>query len=217
MESLKYIDLFCGIGGFRVATENICKEKEIEPVCVFSSDIDPDCQVTYEANFGARPVGDICQVDASAIPNHDLLFAGFPCQPFSIIGSRLGFEDTRGTLFFEIARILKEKRPKAFVLENVKQLVGHDEGRTLKRILETLHELGYTNSHFKVLNALDFGVPQKRERVFIVGFLDSVVHTWPRRPTAVRTLNDILEQSVDNFFMPLKKLERIALLSVTRL
>ncbi|GAC1427544.1 MAG: DNA cytosine methyltransferase [Ktedonobacteraceae bacterium] len=200
MERLRYIDLFCGIGGFRIATENVYKEKEIEPICVFSSDIDPDCQITYEANFGEKPVGDICQVDASAIPDHDLLFAGFPCQPFSIIGSRLGFEDTRGTLFFEIARILREKRPKAFVLENVKQLVGHDEGRTLKRILETLYELGYTNSHFKVLNALDFGTPQKRERVFIVGFLDSVIHTWPCRPPVVRTLDDILEKNVDDFY-----------------
>jgi len=206
MKRLRYIDLFCGIGGFRLATENVCKEKGIEPVCVFSSDIDPDCQITYKANFGERPVGDICQVNASAIPHHDLLFAGFPCQPFSIIGSRLGFEDTRGTLFFEIARILKEKRPKAFVLENVKQLVGHDEGRTLKRILEALYELGYTNSYFKVLNALDFGIPQKRERVFIVGLLDSVVHTWPRRPTEVQTLNDILEQDVDNFYYASQKI-----------
>ncbi len=206
MERLRYIDLFCGIGGFRVAAENVCKGKEIEPACVFSSDIDPNCQITYEANFGERPVGDICHVNASSIPDHDLLFAGFPCQPFSIIGSRLGFEDTRGTLFFEIARILKAKRPRAFVLENVKQLVGHDEGRTLKRILETLYELGYTNSHFKVLNALDFGTPQKRERVFIVGFLDSVVHTWPRRPTAVRTLDDILEQNVDEFYYASQKI-----------
>ncbi len=200
MEQLKYIDLFCGIGGFHLAAENVCAERSIEPVCVFSSDIDADCQVTYEANFGQRPVGDICQVDALAIPDHDILFAGFPCQPFSIIGSRLGFEDTRGTLFFEIARILDAKRPRAFVLENVKQLVGHDGGRTLKHILETLATLGYTNTHFKVLNALDYGVPQKRERVFIVGFLDAVVHTWPQRPTRVQTLDDILEKEVDKFY-----------------
>ena len=107
---------------------------------------------------------------------------------------------------FEIARILKEKRPRAFVLENVKQLVGHDEGRTLKRILETLYELGYTNSHFKVLNALDFGVPQKRERVFIVGFLDSVTHIWPQRPTSVRTLDDILEKDVSDFYHASQKI-----------
>ncbi|GAC1636523.1 MAG: DNA cytosine methyltransferase [Ktedonobacteraceae bacterium] len=206
MERLRYIDLFCGIGGFRLAAENICEERDIEPICVFSSDIDPDCQIMYEANFGERPVGDICQVDASVIPDHDILFAGFPCQPFSIIGSRLGFEDTRGTLFFEIARILKEKRPKAFVLENVKQLVGHDEGRTLKRILETLYDLGYTNSHCKVLNALDYGTPQKRERVFIVGFLDSVSHTWPQRPAKVRTLDDILEKNVDDFYYASQKI-----------
>jgi len=206
MERLRYIDLFCGIGGFRLATENICKERDIAPVCVFSSDIDPDCQLTYEANFGERPVGDICQVDATTIPDHDILFAGFPCQPFSIIGSRLGFEDTRGTLFFDIARILAEKRPKAFVLENVKQLVGHDNGHTLKHILETLHDLGYTNSHFKVLNALDYGVPQKRERVFIVGFLDPVTHIWPQRPSAIRTLDDILEKDVDDFYYASQKI-----------
>ncbi len=206
MERLRYIDLFCGIGGFRLATENICQERDIAPICVFSSDIDLDCQLTYEANFGERPVGDIRQVDAATIPDHDILFAGFPCQPFSIIGSRLGFEDTRGTLFFDIARILAEKRPKAFVLENVKQLVGHDNGRTLKHILETLHDLGYTNSHFKVLNALDYGVPQKRERVFIVGFLDSVMHTWPQRPSTVRTLDDILEKDVDDFYYASQKI-----------
>ncbi len=206
MNQLRYIDLFCGIGGFRLATENVCQERGIIPICVFSSDIDPDCQQTYEANFGERPVGDICQVDAATIPDHDILFAGFPCQPFSIIGSRLGFEDTRGTLFFDIARILAEKRPRAFVLENVKQLVGHDNGRTLKRILETLHDLGYKNTHFKVLNALDFGVPHKRERVFIVGFLDSVTHTWPQRPSAVRTLDDILEKEVDDFYYASQKI-----------
>jgi len=206
MERLRYIDLFCGIGGFHIATENVCTQRAIESACVFASDIDPDCQITYEKNFGQRPVGDICQVDASVIPNHDILYAGFPCQPFSIIGSRLGFEDTRGTLFFEIARILNEKRPKAFVLENVKQLVGHDGGHTLKHILETLYKLGYTNSHFKVLNALDYGVPQKRERVFIVGFLEEVTHTWPQRPVKVQTLDDILEKDVDKFYYASQKI-----------
>lgn len=200
MEQLRFVDLFCGIGGFRMATQQVCQERKLQPVCVFSSDIDEDCQKTYEANFGERPVGDICQIDATSIPNHDILFGGFPCQAFSIIGSRRGFEDARGTLFFEIARILQEKRPQAFVLENVKQLVGHDQGRTLKRILETLHELGYHTIQYNILNALDYGVPQKRERIFIVGFREPTTFQWPRRPNTLRTLDDILEAHVDDFY-----------------
>ena len=168
-KSISFIDLFCGIGGFRVAANMVCNERGIEPRCVFSSDIDPDAQDAYEANFGERPYGDITQISTAAIPDHDVLFAGFPCQPFSICGDRKGFDDARGTLFFHIARILTEKRPEAFVLENVKQLVGHDNGKTFGRILEVLDALGYSVA-YRVLNALHFGVPQKRERVFIVGF-----------------------------------------------
>jgi len=199
MERLRYIDLFCGIGGFRVAAENICRERTIEPVCVFSSDIDLDSQATYEANFGEKPIGDIRVVEAKAIPDHDILFGGFPCQAFSIIGNRLGFEDTRGTLFFEIARILAEKRPKAFVLENVKQLVGHDNGRTLNHIMKTLHHLGYS-AQYKVLNALDYGLPQKRERIYIVGFLEPTPFTWPRGGKPMRSLDEILETDVADFY-----------------
>jgi len=199
MERLRYIDLFCGIGGFRVAAEHVCRERDIEPGCVFSSDIDLDSQATYAANFGERPVGDICQVDAKTIPDHDILFGGFPCQAFSIIGNRLGFEDTRGTLFFEIARILAEKQPKAFVLENVKQLVGHDNGRTLAQIMKTLHYLGY-HVQYKVLNALDYGLPQKRERIFIVGFLEPTPFTWPRGGKPMRSLDQILETDVADFY-----------------
>ena len=164
--TIRYIDLFCGIGGFRVAVQKAAPLFAFDPVCVLSSDIDEDCQTAYEANFGDRPVGDIKAVREDSIPDHDLLLAGFPCQPFSIIGHMKGFEDTRGTLFFDIARILKAKRPKAFVLENVKLLVGHNKGRTLARIMETLRELGY-QADFRVFNALNFGLPQKRERVFI--------------------------------------------------
>ena len=123
----RYIDLFCGIGGFRIAFEQICKEKELDSQCVFSSDIDPFCRTMYEANFNEQPFGDIQQVDAKTIPDHDLLFAGFPCQPFSIIGPMKGLNDTRGTLFFDIARILKEKKPKAFVLEN--QINDYDQAK----------------------------------------------------------------------------------------
>ena len=134
-KAIRYIDLFCGIGGFRVAAEQISSELGIPIKCVFSCDIDKDCQRAYEANFGEKPAGDITAINANDIPDHDILLAGFPCQPFSIIGHRKGFEDTRGTLFFEIARILEAKKPTAFVLENVKLLAGHNNGRTLKRIM----------------------------------------------------------------------------------
>ncbi len=199
MEELSYIDLFCGIGGFRVALESVAKKQNVTPVCEFSSDIDLDAQAIYEANFGEKPFGDICLIDAKQIPDHSLLFAGFPCQPFSIIGTRKGFQDTRGTLFFEIARILEAKRPKAFILENVKQLVGHDKGRTLNRILETLRYLGY-QTDYKVLNALNFGLPQKRERVFIVGFLEPTNFKWPKDCVPMLPLEQILETDVSEFY-----------------
>ena len=146
------------------------KKTGITSECVFSSDIDLFCQKQYESNFNELPVGDITQVNENDIPDHDILLAGFPCQPFSIIGQMKGFKDaTRGTLFFDIARILSAKKPKAFILENVKQLAGHDEGRTLKVILQTLRDFGYQVS-YNILNALDYGLPQKRERIFIVGW-----------------------------------------------
>ena len=165
-KTIRFIDLFCGIGGFRIATDKACRQRQLSAHCVFSSDIDPDAQHAYYRNFGEKPAGDITLIATEDIPDHDILFAGFPCQPFSICGDGKGFDDTRGTLFFDIARILAEKRPSAFVLENVKQLRGHNEGKTLARILETLAELGYSTD-YKVLNALDFGVPQKRERILL--------------------------------------------------
>jgi len=194
MEKIRYIDLFCGIGGFRTAFEQACNEvgEDIVPECVFSSDIDKYAQFAYEYNFGDRPVGDITQVDERDIPDHDILFAGFPCQPFSIIGQKRGFNDIRGTLFFDIARILKEKKPKAFILENVKQLVGHDNGQTLKVILDTLRELGY-HTYAKVLNALDYGLPQKRERIIIVGHKDPILFAFPAKQKTFIPLSDILE------------------------
>jgi len=195
-EKLKFIDLFCGIGGFRVAFEEACNENDIKPECVFSSDIDKFCQVSYEANFGERPFGDITTVDEKEIPDHDILFAGFPCQPFSIIGQMKGLNDTRGTLFFDIARIIKEKNPKAFILENVKQLVGHDKGNTLKVILKTLKELGY-HVQYSVLNALDYGLPQKRERIVIVGHREPIMFTFPEPIRPFKPLTDILESNVD--------------------
>lgn len=162
---IKFIDLFAGIGGIRIPFD------ELGYKCVFSSEWDKAACDTYEANFGERPAGDITKIQAADIPPHDLLLAGFPCQAFSIMGKMKGFEDTRGTMFFEVARILSYHHPKAILLENVKQLTTHDKGRTFKTILEVLSELGY-HVKWKVLNALDFGLPQKRERVIIVGFRD---------------------------------------------
>lgn len=196
---IRYIDLFCGIGGFRVAINQAAPAHGFEPVCAFSSDIDEDCQTAYEGNFGERPYGDIKAVDEKIVPDHDLLLAGFPCQPFSIIGRMRGFEDTRGTLFFDIARIIKEKKPKAFVLENVKLLVGHNGGRTLARIMETLREIGY-QTNYRILNALQFGLPQKRERVFIVGFLKPTLFDWPAGETPMAPLSQVLEKRVPERF-----------------
>jgi len=197
MEKLKFIDLFCGIGGFRIAMDDACKENNIIPECVFSSDIDKYCQDSYQINFGHRPAGDITRVDPKEIPDHDILCGGFPCQPFSIIGQMKGFEDTRGTLFFHIANIIKEKKPKAFVLENVKQLVGHNNGQTLRVIIKTLEDLGYTVNR-TVLNALDYGLPQKRERVVIVGHKDPILFTYP---PPVRPFSEILEKKVDKKYI----------------
>lgn len=196
MGKLKFIDLFCGIGGFRVAMDEACRENNLISECVFSSDIDKYCQGSYQINFGQRPSGDITQVDPKSIPGHDLLYGGFPCQPFSIIGQMKGFDDTRGTLFFHIANILKEKRPTAFILENVKQLVGHNGGQTLKVIIKTLIDLGY-HVQYAVLNALDYGLPQKRERVIIVGHRDPILFSFPSPIRPFRPLCEILEKKID--------------------
>ncbi|WP_417364436.1 DNA cytosine methyltransferase [Galbibacter sp.] len=195
-EKLKFIDLFCGIGGFRVAFEEACEENDIQPDCVFSSDIDKYAQESYEENFGEKPFGDITKIDENDIPDHDILFGGFPCQPFSIIGQMKGLNDTRGTLFFDIARIIEAKKPKAFILENVKQLVGHDQGKTLKVIVQSLKDLGY-HVQYSVLNALDYGLPQKRERVVIVGHREPIMFTFPNPEKPYKSLNEILETKVD--------------------
>mgnify|MGYP001599690612 FL=1 len=185
-KKFKFIDLFAGIGGIRIAFERAGGK------CVFTSEWDEPCQVMYEANFGDKPFGDITRIVADEVPDHDILTGGFPCQAFSIIGNKLGFADTRGTLFFDVERILKAKQPKAFLLENVKQLTTHDNGRTFKVILEHLENLGYF-VHYKVLNGLDFGVPQKRERIMIVGFKENHPFEFPRNGTETKTLLDILE------------------------
>ncbi len=208
-ERLRYIDLFCGIGGFRVAAQSAFAERGIVAECVFSSDIDPEAQETYYANFGDRPCGDITQIDEENIPDHELLFGGFPCQAFSICGARKGFDDTRGTLFFDIARILDAKRPQAFVLENVKQLSTHDNGRTMRVIHETLRGLGYHAQH-RVLNALDFGLPHKRERTFIVGFREPLAFRFPVGNPYKISLEEILipDEQVAPFYWASEKICR---------
>ena len=216
----KFIDLFAGIGGIRLPFQ------EVGGQCVFTSEWDKFAQKTYAANFGELPSGDITQISAKTIPDHDLLLAGFPCQTFSQAGLKKGFSDTRGTMFFEIQRILSEKRPKAFLLENVKQLRGHDKGRTLETILEILrgdHEQSIPNDipmseesratiseklnywvDFKVLRARDFGVPQNRERIFIIGFNRDLFPAgtnfenefeWPEETRIKTCVGDIMETS----------------------
>ncbi len=204
-QNIKFIDLFCGMGGFRLATEIVCQENNLQSKCVFSSDIDIDAQKIYQVNFGEDPQGDITQVDANDIPDHDILLAGFPCQPFSICGELKGFEDTRGTLFFDIARILEQKKPQAFVLENVKQLKGHQAGKTLEIIVKTLNKLGYYTD-YQVLNALDFGLPQKRERIFIVGFRNDSQFTWTRGNVTITPLSEILEDAVPESYLASEKI-----------
>lgn len=185
-----FIDLFAGIGGIRLGFEAAGGK------CVFSSEFDEDACTTYKANFGEYPFGDITKIEAAKIPDFEVLLAGFPCQAFSIIGKKEGFKDeTRGTLFFEIERILKAKKPRAFMLENVRNLVAHDKGKTFKVIMSHLEALGYT-VYAKVLNALDYGCMQKRERIIIVGFLDRVLFTFPDKEINHKTLSDVLEQDV---------------------
>ena len=165
---LRFIDLFCGIGGIRLGFEQAARDFNIETQCVFSSDIDKSARETYELNFGEIPFGDITK--DPEIPDHDVLLAGFPCQPFSYAGSRRGFGDTRGTLFFEVEKIIKKQLPKLVLLENVRGLVTHDQGRTLSTIISRLESLGY-GVEYRVLNSADFGVPQNRMRIYIAGVL----------------------------------------------
>jgi DNA (cytosine-5)-methyltransferase 1 len=188
----KFIDLFAGIGGFRLAFQSLGGK------CVFSSEWDASAKKTYEANYGDCPYGDITKIDEKEIPDHDVLCAGFPCQAFSIAGKRGGFEDTRGTLFFDVARIIKEKQPRAFFLENVKGLISHRSGKTLATILKTLREdLGYYVPDPKILNAKDYGVPQNRERIFIVGFHQKEGITdfdYPKKKNKSVTFADVKEE-----------------------
>lgn len=173
-KEIRFVDLFAGIGGIHTGLSQAIEEAGYIPKCVLTSEIKPYAIKVLEKNYNQEcMVGDITQVDASGIPDFDILCAGFPCQAFSSAGKRKGFADTRGTLFFEVERILREKKPKGFILENVEGLVNHDGGKTLEVILTKLLELGYQVNH-KVLNSSDFGVPQDRRRIYIVGTLEKV-------------------------------------------
>lgn len=208
---IRFIDLFAGVGGIRLGAENALSKRNITNKCVLSSEIDEKACQTYELNFDEYPSGDIHGIEE--IEPFDLLLAGFPCQPFSYAGKRRGFGDTRGTLFFEIERILKKYKPKAFLLENVRGLYTHDDGRTFETIVTKLHDLGYGTTDL-VLNSSDFGVPQNRVRLYILGILGATPkttlvtsygsadsHAFKRKitnadKTAVCTVGDILEPDV---------------------
>lgn len=187
---MTFVDLFCGVGGVRLGMEQAGFD------CLAASEIDTECRKTYLANFSETPLGDIRQINAEQIPKHDVLCAGFPCQPFSISGKKRGFSDTRGTLFFELLRILEAKRPPVVFLENVKHLVYHDSGNTLAVILAELETLGYTVS-WRVLNAVDFGIPQNRERIIIIGSLTDKFNFDRVKKQPRKCLADFLNTSGD--------------------
>lgn len=201
MKKFKFIDLFAGIGGFRIVMEEIGGE------CVFSSEIDKHACQTYFENFKDLPSGDITKINEKDIPDHDVLCAGFPCQAFSISGKQKGFEDARGTLFFEIARIVSEKKPKILFLENVANLKKHNDGETIKTMAEILNNLGY-DVNYKILNASDFAVPQSRKRIYFVCFKKELNINKFKFPTPVKEkkfLEDILlpNSEVKNYFLNL--------------
>lgn len=203
MSTFKFIDLFAGIGGIRLGFEHHGGK------CVFSSEWDTFAQDTYEENFGERPEGDITKINPKEIQNHDILLGGFPCQAFSICGVQKGFSDTRGTLFFNIEEILRIKKPYAFMLENVKNLKSHNDGRTLTTIIKRLENLGYF-VHHTILNSLEFGVPQKRERMIIVGFKDNIEFSFPKPLRIKPKLADILEddKKVDRQYFVSEKIRK---------
>lgn len=188
-QNLKFIDLFAGIGGFRLAFEQAGYE------CVYSCEINEACQKVYFENFGEIPEDDITKTDVNKLPSFDVLTAGFPCQPFSISGKRQGFQDTRGTLFFHICEIIAAKQPSVVVLENVKHLIHHDQGRTLDTILFSLQDLGYLVD-YQLLNAKNFGVPQNRERIIIIGSKDKKFDF-----NLIKTINSspFLKDFLDNY------------------
>lgn len=195
-ENFTFIDLFAGIGGIRLAFERAGGR------CIFSSEIADQASKTYKKNFGEYPEGDIREISSDDIPDHKILAAGWPCPSFSIMGDKQGMDDERGALFFEVERILQDKQPKAFLLENVKHLTGIEGGEVFEFILKRLRSAGY-HVHWKVLDARNFGLPQKRERTIIVGFQDSYAFEIPESNEKEKTLEDVLEfsQEVDEEYL----------------
>lgn len=202
LKGYTFIDLFAGLGGFHLALDSLGAK------CVYADEWDIPAQNVYKSNFGIIPDGDITKVDATMVPDHDILCAGFPCQAFSISGKRLGFQDSRGTLFFDVARIVKGKRPKVVFMENVKNFAAHDGGRTIAVVEATMKELGYTFD-YKVLNAVDYGIPQKRERVYMVCFREDISHNAFSFPIPFK-----LSRHVEDFLLDEKEIP--ARLYVTR-
>lgn len=200
LNNYTFIDLFAGLGGFRIALESLGAK------CVYSNEWDVPVQQVYKDNFGDVPEGDITKVDEFSIPDHDILCAGFPCQAFSISGKQRGFEDSRGTLFFDVARIVKAKKPKIVFMENVKNFASHDNGRTLEVVKNTMEELGYTFNQ-RVLNAVDYGVPQKRERIYMVCFrkdLNISQFSYPKPFKLTKHVEDFLlsdEKLVEHLYV----------------
>ena len=191
MNNFTFIDLFSGIGGMRIPFE------ELGGKCVFSTDIDKFVASTYKLNFGEDPLGDINEIDLSKISDHDILLAGFPCQPFSRAGKMMGMKDPRGNLFYNIRDILNKKKPYCFLLENVRGLLSNDGGNTFKIILKELNDLHYY-TNYKVLNSKDFGLPQNRSRVYIVGFKDLNNFEFPIPKIKPMKVGDILENNIDD-------------------
>lgn len=227
---IKFVDLFAGTGGMRLALEDAAKSSKIDTKCVFSSEIDKKASNAYKLNFGENPLCDITKIDASSIPDFDFLLAGFPCQAFSYAGKQKGFSDTRGTLFFDVERILKEKKPKYFLLENVRGLTSHDKGKTFQVIKDSLSDLGY-QFDYVLLNSSNFNVPQNRVRIYIFGVLgrevkislasnlgSSDTHKFKRNlegfqkdlfdDKKVKTVGDILESDVDEKYICSKEFRR---------
>jgi DNA (cytosine-5)-methyltransferase 1 len=189
----KFIDLFAGVGGIRKAIESI------NGGCVFSSEIDQHAQFTYYSNYGVIPFGDITKISADQIPDHDILCGGFPCQPFSNIGKREGFEHpTQGTMFHEVIRIIDHKKPRVVFLENVAGLVNHDSGKTLEVIISELEKRGY-KCHHTLLNSKDFGIPQSRKRFYLVCFLDDVKFSFPTPPMIEANIGDYVEKDISGY------------------
>lgn len=195
LSGLKFIDLFAGLGGFRLAMDSLGAE------CVFTSEWDFGTQQVYMENFGDRPAGDITLIDENLVPDHDILCAGFPCQAFSISGKRMGFEDSRGTLFFDVARIVKAKRPRVVFMENVRNFESHDDGRTLAVVKSTMEELGYT-FNARVLSAVNYGVPQVRERIFMVCFREAIDSTAFRFPEEIPLMKFVEDCLIDESLIP---------------